>query len=86
MPLRGHDALNTLAELRREIPARHVLAERRLFPIARHRERDAVLLRTVGTDAKLWLVYLTWKIELDPSRPPTRSFQSVADFVADQDS
>jgi len=85
MPLRGDDSLNTLAELRREIPSGHVLAGRKLFPVARHRGRDDVLLRTIGTDASLWLVHLTWRPETDPRWPSARPFRDLADFVADQD-
>ena len=85
MPLRGDESLNALAELRREMPTGHVLATQKLFPIARHRGRDDVLLRTIGTDAKLWLVHLTWRPETDPKWPSARSFRDVAEFVAEQD-
>jgi hypothetical protein len=86
MPLRGDDASNTLAELRREMPASHILATRKLFPVARHRGRDDVLVRTIGPDAKLWLVHLTFRIESDPQRPRARSFEDFPSFIADQDS
>lgn len=85
MPLLGDESLNALAELRREMPTDHVLAAQKLFPIARHRGRDDILVRTVGTDAKLWLVHLTWRPETDPTWPRARSFRDVADFVAEQD-
>jgi hypothetical protein len=85
MPLRGDDGHHTLAELRREIPNGHVLADRKLFPVARHRGRDDVLLRTIGPDAQLWLVHLTWRPETDPLWPRARPFRTVAEFVAEQD-
>lgn len=85
MPLPADDARDTLAELRREIPAGHVLADRKLFPVARHRGRDDVLLRTSGPDPTLWVVHLTWRTESDPAWPHARSFHDVAAFVADAD-
>jgi hypothetical protein len=85
MALRGDDALSTLAELRREMPTGHVLAGRRLFPVARHRGSDDVLLRTTGSDARLWLVHLTWRVESDPSWPHAQAFRDVAEFVREQD-
>ena len=85
MALRGDESVNVLAEVHREIPPGHVLAGRKLFPVARHRGRDDVLLRTIGTDAKLWEVHLTWRTETDPEWPRARPFEDVAAFVADQD-
>lgn len=85
MPLRGDDSRNTLAELRREMPPGHVLATRKLFPVARHRGRDDVLLRTIGIDAQLWLVHLTWRPETDPQRPRARPFRNLAEFIAEQE-
>lgn len=85
-PLRGDDSLNVLAELRREMPAGHVLAGRKLFPIARHPGRDDVLLRTIGADAKLWVVHFSWRAESDPEWPQARSYCDVAQLVADEDS
>jgi len=85
MPLHGDDARRTLAELRREIPAGHVLADRKLFPVARHRGRDDVLIRTTGPDPTLWVVHLTWRTESDPQWPHTRAFRNVAELAAHDD-
>lgn len=82
MPLRSDDARDTLAELRREIPTGHILANRKLFPVARHRGRDDVLIRTSGPEPTLWLVHLTWRTESNPEWPHTRSFHDLAEFVA----
>jgi hypothetical protein len=62
-----------------------VLESRKLFPVAHHRGRDDVLLRTIGTDAQLWVVHLTWRRESDPRWPHARSFQTLAEFLATQD-
>jgi hypothetical protein len=84
MPLRGDDALNVIAEVHHGLQTGHVLIGRRLFPIARHRGRRDVLLRTLGRDPKLWVVHLTRRTESDSQWPPTRSFHDVAEFVARQ--
>jgi hypothetical protein len=80
--VRGDDALGLVAELRREMPKGHALFDRKLYPLGRHRSRDDVLLRTVGADAKLWVVHLTWRTETDPRWPCARSFENVQEFVA----
>ena len=85
MSVRGDESLNVVAELRREMPAGHALATRKLFPVARHKGRDDVLLRTIGPDAQLWLVHMTWRPETDPQWPRARPFRTVAEFVAEQD-
>lgn len=82
MPVRGDDALGVAAELRREIPTGHVLFARNLFPVGRRRDRDDVLLKTIGPEGKLWVVHLTWRTETDPRWPSARSFRDVAEFVA----
>ena len=84
MPLPADDAHDTRAELLREIPTGHVLAGRKLFPIAR-RSSDDVLIRTTGPDPTLWEVHMTWRNETDPQWPRARSFRDVAELAADQD-
>ena len=85
LPIGGNESLCALDQLRREMPTDHVLAARRLFPVAHHREREELLVRTIGTDAELWLVHLTWRSGPNPEWPQARAFRDVADFVARQD-
>lgn len=86
MALRGEDRLNTLAELRRELPEGHVLHCRKLVPVARHRGSDDVLIRTDAEDGRLWVVHLTWRRETDPQWPSARSFRDVAEFAQVEES
>jgi hypothetical protein len=85
MPLLHEDRLTTAAELRREIGTGHVLHGCKLFPLARRRDRDDVLVRAAGATAPLWLVHLTWRPEPDPAWPRIRPFDDLAAFVAAQD-
>jgi hypothetical protein len=88
LPLRGNEALSALEQLRREMPAAHVLAARKLFAMAQHRERDEdILFRSFGTDTRLWLVTLTWRSETwrsdtDPELPRARPFRDLAELIA----
>jgi len=84
IPIHGNDSLCALAELRREMPAGHALAGRRLFPVARHREEEDILLRTIGAESQLWVVHLTWRSETDPQWPCARPFRDLSEFVAEQ--
>jgi hypothetical protein len=72
------------AELRREIAPGHMLYGRSLLPIARHRERDDVLVRTIGTPNPLWIIHLTWRAESTPERPHAQSFPDLTTFVCEQ--
>jgi hypothetical protein len=85
LPIDGNAALCHLEELRREMPADHVLSTRRLFPVAQHREQEGdILVRTIDAKSELWLVHLTWRRETDPEWPNARPFRDLAEFVAAQ--
>lgn len=53
MPLRHDDRQYAAAELRREIGAGHILYGCKIFPLARRRDRDEVLVRAPGATAPL---------------------------------
>jgi hypothetical protein len=82
MPLDIDERTRTLSELRREITADHILQACRLFPLARRRSGDAVLIRAVGTVESLWVVNLIWRKGKDYSQPIAQPFESMHAFVA----
>ena len=85
MPIRSNEALCALSELRREMPVGHVLAGRRLFPVAQHREEDEeILVRTIEVEPELWLVRLSWRAETDPQCPRARPFRELSEFIAER--
>ena len=84
MPLQVHDRDHLLAELGREIGPGHVLEKRRLFPLARRRNRDDVLVRVIGGESPLWVVHLTWAAASDPAWPNARAFDSLTSLVSSE--
>jgi hypothetical protein len=74
-------ATGLLAELARELPAKHILRGRQLEAIARSESSDDVLFASVGGDAPFFLVHLTWNVETDPNWPHTVAYGSIAEFA-----
>ena len=64
----GQEAAALEEELRRELPAGHVLHGRQVRAIARRDDCDDVAFEVV--DAGLCIVHLTYERETDPLAPP----------------
>lgn len=81
MPLQHDDRQLVLAALHRQIRPGHPLEAARLFPLARRRDRDDVLLRVCGTDAPLCVVNITSRSASDPIAPSLQHFEHLQAFV-----
>ncbi len=74
----GAEAKALDAELRRELPAAHVLAGRSVHAIARRDDQDDVLFE--DGDHTVYFVHLTYSAETDPQWPFTERYDDVNAF------
>lgn len=71
------------AELMRELSPGHVLEGRRIKALASRGDRDDVLFEIEDGTAKLALVHMTWRKELDSKWPSTMFFNGWEQWAQD---
>lgn len=69
-----------VAELQREVCAKHVLFQRHVRAVGRSALRDDVLFASLEGDGVVYVVHLTWDRESDPEWPFTTRFESIGHF------
>jgi hypothetical protein len=69
-------------ELRRELPAGHILAGLPVIARARRQDRDDVLFEILDGSGRLAQVHLTYQAESDPRWPTTVVFPTEADWLS----
>src|ERR1700730_15544120 len=62
------------AELKREVPAGHVLHGLKVRAVAFRIDQDEVLFELEGGNTPLAVVHKTWNVEVDPYWPATELF------------
>lgn len=75
-----HDA-GTVSELRRELPAEHVLFGRTVQTVGRRQDCDDVLFYLGGFVPQFAVVHLTYSRETRPDWPHTKLFDTLAAWI-----
>lgn len=68
-------------ELKREVPAGHVLRDVCVNAVARRQDKDDVLFALQDGTGRVAVVHLTWQVETDPAWPTVSMFQTIASWL-----
>lgn len=68
-------------ELKREVPAGHVLRHVGVNALARRHDTDDVLFALQDGSGRVAVAHLTWQIETDPTWPAVTMFQTLSSWL-----